>query len=236
MAGGAGASAEVKTESQKLKADGNPNPEAATVGRQKAEVRAEIRQLLRCLSSEERATQSARACERLRQQAIWREAKTVLFYAPLGDELDLTSLFVDCEAEGRRIALPGFDATRGNYAAWFIADWRRDVAAGKFGILEPAAHCRRHPVERVDLILVPGVAFTSDGWRLGRGKGFYDRLLSQVSGQRCGVAWNFQVREALPHEPHDLAMDYLLTPERLVGPASSRSVVIRPTEQNPPRG
>ncbi len=208
MAGSAGAGAEVKSEIR------NPKSEAATVGRQKAEVRAEIRQLLHCLSAEERAAKSAQACERLRQQAVWHQAKSVLFYAPLGDELDLTPLFADCEAEGRRVALPGFAATRGGYAAWFIADWRKDLVAGKFGILEPAAHCRLHPAERVNLILVPGVAFTPDGRRLGRGKGFYDRLLSQVAGRRCGVALDFQVREELPHESHDLAVAYLLTPQR----------------------
>jgi 5-formyltetrahydrofolate cyclo-ligase len=208
VAGGAGAGAEVKSEIR------NQKSEATTVGRQKAEVRAEIRQRLRRLSAEERAAKSAQACEWLRQQTIWRRAKTVLFYAPLGDELDLTPLFADCESEGRRIALPGFDAAQGNYAAWFIADRRRDLVAGKFGILEPAAHCRLRPVERVDLILVPGVAFTPDGRRLGRGKGFYDRLLSQVAGWRCGVALDFQVREELPCEPHDLLMDCLLTPER----------------------
>ena len=173
-----------------------------------------MRARLRDVTPEVRATASTSVCAQLRKQGIWREAMTVLFYAPLGNELDLTPLFADCEFEGRRIALPGFDAVQGNYAAWFIADRRRDLVKGKFGILEPAAHCRLNRVTGVDLILVPGVAFTPDGRRLGRGKGFYDRLLSEVQGRRCGVAWDFQVREELPSESHDLVMDCLLTPER----------------------
>ena len=204
----------MKSEIRNPKSERNPKPEADTIAWQKAEVRAEMSRLLRRLSAAERVEQSAKACERLRQQAVWRQAKSVLFYAALGDELDFSPLFADCEVEGRRIALPGFDTARGEYAAWFIADWRKDLAAEKFGILEPSAHCRLHPAAQVDLILVPGLAFTPGGWRLGRGKGFYDRLLSQVSGLRCGVALNFQVREELPHEPHDLTMDYLLTPGR----------------------
>lgn len=164
------------------------------------------------VSAGERLEASEKACRFLIQQTIWRQATTVLLYSALGDELDITPLFADSEAAGRRIGLPCFNAARGDYEAWFISDRRRDLVAGHYGILEPAAHCRQNPVEKVDLILVPGVAFSPDGWRLGRGKGYYDRLLNRISGRRCGVAMEFQVFSELPHEAHDIAMDFLLTP------------------------
>jgi 5-formyltetrahydrofolate cyclo-ligase len=70
------------------------------------------------------------------------------------------------------------------------------------------------PLNQLDFLLVPGVAFDRSGRRLGRGKGFYDRLLAGVTGMKCGVAWDEQIVHELPAEPHDIAMDLMLTPSR----------------------
>ncbi|HTG44362.1 MAG TPA: 5-formyltetrahydrofolate cyclo-ligase, partial [Verrucomicrobiae bacterium] len=70
------------------------------------------------------------------------------------------------------------------------------------------------PLNRLDFVLVPGVAFDSTGRRLGRGRGFYDQLLAGVTGIKCGVALDEQIVEKLPTEAHDIAMDYILTPTR----------------------
>jgi 5-formyltetrahydrofolate cyclo-ligase len=64
------------------------------------------------------------------------------------------------------------------------------------------------------LALVPGVVFDQEGRRLGRGKGFYDRLLPSVGGPLCGVAFDWQVLPAIPVEPHDHVLNYILTPSR----------------------
>jgi 5-formyltetrahydrofolate cyclo-ligase len=66
------------------------------------------------------------------------------------------------------------------------------------------------------LILVPGVAFDLHGGRLGRGKGYYDRLLKELRGTTCGVAFDQQVVEAIPVEPHDVRLDHVLTPTRWI--------------------
>ena len=64
----------------------------------------------------------------------------------------------------------------------------------------------------MDLTLIPGLAFDSRGWRLGRGKGFYDRLLAKLDGVRFGVAFNHQWLESVPHETLDQKMDWIITP------------------------
>jgi 5-formyltetrahydrofolate cyclo-ligase len=64
--------------------------------------------------------------------------------------------------------------------------------------------------------LVPGVAFDVHGHRLGRGRGFYDRILAQASGIRCGVAYDFQLLEQIPTEAHDALMNFVMTPSRCV--------------------
>ncbi|MEY2466031.1 MAG: 5-formyltetrahydrofolate cyclo-ligase, partial [Verrucomicrobiota bacterium] len=74
------------------------------------------------------------------------------------------------------------------------------------------------PIKPLDLILVPGVAFELHGRRLGRGKGFYDRLLADMRGTTCGVAFDEQIVAEIPVEPHDVHLDYLLTPTRWIEP------------------
>jgi 5-formyltetrahydrofolate cyclo-ligase len=180
----------------------------------KSALRATVRALLAGLTPGERQAASAAACRLLRAQAAWRQAAAVLVYAPLPDELDLGPLVAEGLVAGKRIAFPAFDAGLGRYGAWFILDPARDLVRGRFGIPEPALDRRQHPAERVDLILVPGMAFATDGRRLGRGKGFYDRLLTSVAGPRCGVAFDFQAFEQVPSESHDLGVDWVLTPSR----------------------
>jgi 5-formyltetrahydrofolate cyclo-ligase len=68
------------------------------------------------------------------------------------------------------------------------------------------------------LVLVPGVAFDLRGRRLGRGKGFYDRLLADAGGLKCGVAFDEQIVTEIPVEPHDVSVDCILTPTRWIQP------------------
>ena len=97
-------------------------------------------------------------------------------------------------------------------------DIAKDLSHGQFGIREPSGHCIAVPPNRLDLILVPGVAFDSHGRRLGRGKGFYDQLLESVRGTTCGVAFDEQIVESVPVEPHDVHLNCILTPTRWIEP------------------
>jgi 5-formyltetrahydrofolate cyclo-ligase len=72
------------------------------------------------------------------------------------------------------------------------------------------------PLAKFDLVLVPGMAFDLHGDRLGRGRGFYDRLLAEASGVKCGVGYDFQLLEKIPAEPHDAKVDFIFTPSRCV--------------------
>ncbi len=91
-----------------------------------------------------------------------------------------------------------------------------EIKTGKFGVREPGPTCGEISLDQFDLVLVPGMAFDLSGNRLGRGRGFYDRLLAKVSGIKCGVAFDFQLLERIPTEPHDAKVDFMLTPSRCV--------------------
>ena len=180
----------------------------------KSELRAHIRAQLEKISPAVRAVESIELCERLKAQMP--SAHTILFFAPLPDELDVWPVLEQSLALGTTCALPFFDAEKKTYGARVLNHLASEIITGKFGVREPAAGCAEMPLDQFDLVLVPGMAFDLQGSRLGRGRGFYDRLLEKVSGIKCGVGYDFQLLEKIPAEPHDAKVDFMLTPSRVV--------------------
>jgi 5-formyltetrahydrofolate cyclo-ligase len=152
----------------------------------------------------------------LREQPVWSSARSVLLFAPLPDEPDIWPLLAEALAAGKLVALPAFVPGAHRYTARQIVDPARDLGAGKFGIREPLPSCREVSLNLLDLILVPGVAFDARGARLGRGKGFYDRLLADAHGTKCGVAFEPQLVDAVPVGPLDIRLNCILTPARWI--------------------
>jgi len=141
-----------------------------------------------------------------------RDCRALALYATDGVEPDLTPLMR--EAAGKLLLFPRYRADRGEYE-FAVVSGPADLTPGKFGLLEPAADCPSadpETVRRETLHLVPGLAFDGRGIRLGRGGGFYDRLLSGVTGPVCGVFYRCQFSaEDLPAEAHDRALGIAVT-------------------------
>ena len=185
-----------------------PNP--------KAELRREIRAVLKGILPATRSTASAQIRALLKRQEFWQKASSILFFASMPDEVDLWPLLDEALAGGKIAALPRYNSAINDYQACRVQNHAGDVGPGQFGIREPKLHCPEIPVERLGLILVPGLAFDHFGRRLGRGRGFYDRLLAGIPGTKCGVAFDEQIVETVPAVKSDVAMDYVLTPTRCV--------------------
>lgn len=181
---------------------------------QKREMRHHLRAAMKAISVEDRSHLSQLACARLREQRIWQNAQCVLLFASLPDELDVQPLIGEALANGKRVALPRFNFKTCAYEAVEINDLTQDCASGKFGILEPSARCSYITPNHLDLLIVPGVGFDARGYRLGRGKGYYDRLLAGVTGVKCGIAFDQQIVQTIPSEAHDVRMDFILSPSR----------------------
>ena len=117
----------------------------------------------------------------------------------------------------RRWVLPRVE---GDTMRFHFAD-AATLAAGSFGIPEPPADSPVCPTSEIDLFLCPGMAFSIQGIRLGRGKGYYDRALAGASPEatKVGVCFSEQFMAELPSEPHDIPMDFLATP---IGVSSCR--------------
>jgi 5-formyltetrahydrofolate cyclo-ligase len=183
-----------------------------TLLEQKRSLRAEQRRRLAAMAPEDRVADSEALCGVLSGLPLWQGARSVLAFAARADEPDLAPLLRRATQEGKTVALPRFIPATGLYEAAVVWDWERDLVGGEFGILEPSPSAAVVPLKQLDLVLVPGLAFDAKGARLGRGKGFYDRLLADVSGHRCGVLFEWQLVGEVPLEPHDRLMNSILTP------------------------
>jgi 5-formyltetrahydrofolate cyclo-ligase len=178
----------------------------------KSDLRQKIRARLESISEAVRAVESIELRERLMAQIP--SAHTILFFAPLPDEMDVWPMLELALATGTNCALPFFDAEKNSYGAKLLKNLASDIIVGKFGVREPAASCEEIPLNQFDLVLVPGLAFDLSGNRLGRGQGFYDRILAKASGIKCGVGYDFQLLKKIPTEPHDAKVDFIFTPSR----------------------
>jgi 5-formyltetrahydrofolate cyclo-ligase len=119
----------------------------------------------------------------------------------------------------KQFFIPAFDETLDSYR---MARYTPELKKGRFGIPEPEQPVWAAPDE-IRLILVPAIAFDRAGGRLGRGGGFYDRLLPLYSAQRLGIGFSFQLLDAVPSEEHDIRMNALLTEKEFLGkPANNR--------------
>lgn len=179
----------------------------------KATLRQQVRAQLNATTPAQREAASREICSRLRQQAIWQSAGSILFFAPLPAEPDIWPLVAESLAVRKTVALPRFSSERSGYVAGQVRDLERDIRIGKFQIREPGGACPEVALSRFDLILVPGVAFDHKGRRLGRGQGYYDRWLRDARGATlCGMAFEEQWLEEIPAEEHDITMQLVVTP------------------------
>ena len=136
-------------------------------------------------------------------------ARTVGVFCSLADEPDTSEALARWSAAGRRLAVPRVE---GDVMRFYEYD-PRTMRPGAFGIAEPGPEARLCEPRELDLVIVPGTAFTAAGARMGRGRGYYDKYLAQpeVHAVKIGVCYAHQLVGELPSEPHDVAMDCVIT-------------------------
>jgi len=180
----------------------------------KAALRRLISSQLKKIDASQRELYSAGARARLSSQPVWINARSVLFFFPRKDELDLWPMVKTAFASGKRVTLPRYEPSNDTYQPAEILDPDLDLHPGPYSIPEPVPGCAVFPVNQLDLVLVPGVAFDVLGRRLGRGKGYYDRILATLRGVSCGAGFDQQVVSEIPVAPHDACLTCILTPTR----------------------
>lgn len=170
---------------------------------EKKALRIEIRQLKRACPLEERRRKSLSVWEAVERDEVFQQAETVLAYWSMDDEV-YTHDFVNKWAGSKTLLLP---CVKGDELELRYFDGEEWLQPGEgYAIPEPVGELFTD-WGKIDLILVPGVAFDKFGNRLGRGKGYYDKVLKQTEAYKLGVCFDFQLVERVPVEPHDVKMD-----------------------------
>lgn len=175
----------------------------------KQEIRRQIKVRKSLLTEAERLAAARAVFEQLERTAAFLLADRILMYHSLPDELS-TREFIAGWQHSKRFYLP-----RVNGVNLEILPYERTrMHLGAFSIEEPDGDDIADPA-LMELIVVPAVAMDSRCNRLGRGKGFYDRLLAGTRAVTIGVGYDFQLVETLPVEPHDVALDMVITEHHL---------------------
>jgi 5-formyltetrahydrofolate cyclo-ligase len=173
----------------------------------KHKIRKHIKEKLNSHSELEKARKSGIIKCKLFDEEAFKKAVVVMFYVSLKDEVD-TSLMIDEAIKiGKRVCVPVMIKEDKRLIAGEIKDRTADLERQHFGIYQPReGHVKEVPLENIDLIVVPGIAFDKKNVRLGRGHGYYDRFLCAVPNKTrtVGLAFDFQVVEDLPRDSHDV--------------------------------
>lgn len=173
----------------------------------KKQLRKQIRERKKEFSLPEKIKLSEPIFEKIEKEELFKEAKVVLLYYSMDDEV-YTHDFVEKHYKTKTILLPCVDGDDLILRQYLGIESMK--AGEQFGILEPVGK-EFNDLEKIDLMIIPGVAFDEEKNRLGRGRGFYDRLLKTVNATKIGVCFDFQVVEQVPTEDFDVKMDVVIS-------------------------
>lgn len=185
--------------------------EGSELAGQKRELRKRMLAARRALSEEELAAYSAEITGKLISHAAVTRAQTIFAYAAMPDEVQTESLLSGLLAMGKRVAIPWITGKHEMEAA--LVPSMDLLEVGAYGILTVREERREilSPQE-IDCVIVPGVAFSVDGARLGMGGGFYDTFLPKAErAVRIAAAFQCQITDDIPRLPHDCGVDWIVT-------------------------
>jgi len=184
------------------------------VRERKKTIRKEILTLLRNQKEDDWLRKSERIKTVFFQDPDVQNSKTVLFYASFQGEVDTFGLMRDAIKTGKQIALPVVDVQNKEIIPKRVTSLEDDLTYGPYHIQQPhEKNTREIALPEIDVVVVPGVAFDRRGFRLGRGAGYYDRFLKNFPQgiPLIGLAFDFQILDSLPLEPHDLSVTRVVT-------------------------
>ncbi len=173
----------------------------------KDDIRRTIRQRFLDSTDSERKLWSEELCKKLIEDEHIKNAQYIMAYYPLKDEVNILPLLESLINIGKTILLP--EVVSAEDIVLHVYDTNAKMSKGTLGTSFPS-NVEFTDYELIDAVLTPGVAFTKDGHRLGRGRGYYDRFLKKLEGvYKIGVCFSYQIMESIPTETHDIKVDYV---------------------------
>ena len=174
----------------------------------KSTLRRAVRDRISTLTTSGKKALSTQIFSKIYKLEVVEKARVVALFASLPDEPQ-TATIIEQLAPHKRIVLPRIEGDEMEFY-----DISEGLHEGSFGIMEPSATEPVSPSE-IDVMIVPGVAFTTDGYRLGRGKGFYDKYLDSEGfrAYTVGVCFPCQIVDTIPTDPHDKSVELVVSSE-----------------------
>ncbi|MCU4157504.1 5-formyltetrahydrofolate cyclo-ligase [Carboxylicivirga sp. A043] len=176
---------------------------------QKKELRRQIKQFKRQFTPEERSRQADVIHQKLEESTVFKASKAILMYWSLPDEVP-TEALANKWFKNKKIYLPVINGDDLKIVQYTGEDSL--VAGDKYGIPEPNGP-EVEDEQSIELVIVPGVAFDANNNRMGRGAGYYDRILKRIpTATKIALAFDFQMVDLVPVEAHDIKMDTVINP------------------------
>ena len=175
----------------------------------KAELRKKVLQEMKTLSQEQKQAMDRALTERFLKHPFYQEAKTIATYLSFPHEFQTQELIEQALKDGKKVLIP---KTYPKGRMEFVVYNPQQLAKTSFGLLEPQGDLEVVEPSQIDLIHVPGLAFTTEGYRIGYGGGYYDRYLEHFAGHTMSTIYPCQVQE-FNSENHDIPVQEVLIDE-----------------------
>ena len=172
----------------------------------KSELRKQVLQEMKALSQEQKQAMDQALTERLLHHPFYQEAKVIATYLSFSHEFQTQGLIEQALKDGKKVLIP---KTYPKGRMDFVVYDPQQLVKTSFGLLEPQGDLEVAVPSQIDLIHVPGLAFTREGYRIGYGGGYYDRYLENFAGQTMSTIYPCQVQE-FNSEDHDIAVQEVL--------------------------
>jgi len=176
----------------------------------KSELRKQVLREMKAISQEQKQFIDQTLTERLLQHLFYQEAKTIATYLSFPHEFQTHELIEQALRDGKKVLIP---KTYPKGRMDFVVYDPQQLVKTSFGLLEPQGDLEVVDASQIDLIHVPGLAFTTEGYRIGYGGGYYDRYLEHFTGHTLSTIYPCQIQDFSP-ENHDIPVQEVLIDER----------------------
>ena len=189
------------------------------IGAAKIQIREDIAKIISAIAESDIAKKVQAIEDRLFEFANFLEAKIALLYVGGDNEVQTKNIIKRAYSYNKIVVLPAFDPKTFEMKLMKVDKFAQELKPGPRGVLEPNAdRCKIVPIDRIDIAIIPGIAFDEKGGRIGTGRGYYDRLIPNlaITTRKVALTLEEQIIPQVPMESHDKHVDIIITDKRII--------------------
>jgi len=189
------------------------------IGAAKIQIREDIARIISALAESDIAKKVRAIEDRLFEFANFLEAKIALLYVSGDNEVQTRNIIKRAYSYNKIVVLPAFDPKTFEMELMKVDKFAQELKPGPRGVPEPnAGRCKIVPIDRIDIAIIPGIAFDEKGGRIGMGRGYYDRLIPNlaITTRKVALTLEEQIIPQIPMESHDKHVDIIITDKRII--------------------